>query len=360
MSEENDSTKFLQQNEISNESTTPQIPDIFNSEFFKSFEPPKKLPEKKSKISNLIKLLKENPTYLPSLKDEKKILPLYDIILTNLIENNNNFVIAQIDLIELLSEQISNSESNENKNNYVNFYKKALPKLFDKFYLQNQKINDYLLKVFDNSIKRNILQLKDYYPLIENICIEEDDEYKTNILNFLYEQINKDDNISVENIPLNIIETVKKTENNEDNENLNEISKRIMETLNNRNTKPENNENNENNDLLNIPTTPLSQQDSKLAFSSFIKKISKAVKQENLNKKLNNMKSAELDTNNIMTNNNTNTNITSNNINENENEDDTLINVISKNNSNEKIEDLPEENEQNNNIEEVQTDGNRI
>ena len=72
MSEENDSTKFLQQNEISNENTTPQIPDIFNPEFFKSFEPPKKLPEKKSKISNLIKLLKENPTYLPSLKDEKK------------------------------------------------------------------------------------------------------------------------------------------------------------------------------------------------------------------------------------------------------------------------------------------------
>ena len=167
MSEDNDLNKNLQNQELPQENTSPQIPDIFDSDFFKSFEPPKKLPEKKTKISNVIKFLKENPTYLQSLKDEKKILPLYDIILTNLIENNNNFVIAQIDLIEILSDQISNSESNEKKNNFINFYKKALPKLFDKFYLQNQKINENLLKMFDNSIKINNLQLKDYYPSLK-------------------------------------------------------------------------------------------------------------------------------------------------------------------------------------------------
>ena len=201
--------------------------DILNSEFFKSFEAPKKLPEKKTKISNLIKFLKENNNYLQSLKDSKKLLHLYDIVITNLIENNNNFVLAQIDLIEILSEQITNLENNnEFKIDFINFYKKSLPKLFDKFYLQNQKINQNLLKIFDNSIKRNILQLKDYYPYIENICIEEDDEYKANILNFLFEQINKDENLLIENIPINIIETIKKSNNTED-ENLNEISKKL-------------------------------------------------------------------------------------------------------------------------------------
>ena len=348
MSEDNDLNKNLQNQELPQENTSPQIPDIFDSDFFKSFEPPKKLPEKKTKISNVIKFLKENPTYLQSLKDEKKILPLYDIILTNLIENNNNFVIAQIDLIEILSDQISNSESNEKKNNFINFYKKALPKLFDKFYLQNQKINENLLKMFDNSIKINNLQLKDYYPLIENICIEEDDEYKTNILNFLYDQINKDENLSIENIPFNIIEAVTKSENTEDN-NLNEVSRKIMDVLNNRNIKLGYNENDS---LLNIPSTPLSQQDSKLAFSSFIKKISKAVKQENLNKKLNNMKT---NFNNTERDNKNNKNL---NINNNENEEDALVNIISKKNSIEKIEDLPEENDQSNNNEEEEKNVN--
>ena len=292
MSEENivnaniPNTQLCQQ-EISNQ----EDQDVLNSEFFKSFETPKKLPEKKLKISNLIKFLKGNNKYFQSLKDSKKLLLLYDIIITNLIENNNNFVLAQIDLIEILSEQITNSENNEIKTDFISFYKKSLPKLFDKFYLQNQKINQNLLMIFDNSIKRNILKLKDYFPFIENICIEEDNEYKTNILNFLFEQINKDENILLENIPLNIIESIKKSNDTED-ENLNEISKKIIDVLDNRNKKDEiniNDTNNINNDLLNIPSTPLSQQDSKLAFSSFIKKISKAVKQENLNKKMNNI-----------------------------------------------------------------------
>ena len=367
MSEENPTNNNIQNSQLSQQEKVPQeIPDILNSDFFKSFEAPKKLPEKKTKISNLINFLKENNTYFQSLKDPKKLLNLYDIITTNLIENNNNFVLAQIDLIEILSEQITNTENNEIKNDFITFYKKSLPKLFDKFYLQNQKINQNLLMIFDNSIKRKILQLKDYYPFIENICIEEDDEYKTNILNFLYEQIKKDENIFIDNIPINIIETIKKSDNNEENENLNEICKKIMDVLNKRKKKEiininTNNENNinDNNDLLNIPSTPLSQQDSKLAFSSFIKKISKAVKQENLNKKINNinnfniLESCDNDVNmNINTDsNNSNTNTNGNK----QRNEDILVNTIIKtdsfeNNKDNKVENTEGNNEEKDNI----------
>ena len=292
MSEDNNSNKNLSTQNSLPESANSEIPDILNTDFFKSFEPQKKLPEKKAKISALINFLKENSTYLSSLNDQKKLLSLYDIILTNLIENNNNFVISQINLIEILSLQIINSENDENKNDFIAFYKKALPKLFDKFYLQNQKINDNLIQIFDNSIKRDVLKLKDYFPLIENICIEEDDEYKTNILNFLYEQIIKDENIFRENMPKNIIDAINKSINDEDNESLAEISKKIIDVLNSRIMKKEENNNvdnikNSNNNLLDIPNNPLSQQDSKLAFSSFIKKISNAVKQEKINKQMN-------------------------------------------------------------------------
>ena len=351
MSEENKKNNNIQVSQISQQETkNTETPDILNSDFFKSFEAPKKLPEKKAKISHLINFLKENNTYFKSLKDSKKLLNLYDIIITNLIENNNNFVLAQIDLIEILSEQITNSDNNEIKNDFVTFYKKSLPKLFDKFYLQNQKINQNLLNIFNNSIKRNIFQLEDYYPFIENICTEEDDEYKTNILQFLYDQINQNENISLDRIPINIIETIKKTDNNQENENLNEISKNIMDVLKNRkkseenlNIKVDNNNNNDinnENDLLDIPSTPLSQQDSKLAFSSFIKKISKAVKQENLNKKMN------MNNINILenTDNDINTNIESNN---NKDKEDVLLNTVIKSDSFEKKDNIHENNEEN-------------
>ena len=355
MSEENITNSNNKTSQISQlETSNPEIPDILNSDFFKSFETPKKLPEKKAKISNLINFLKENNTYFQSLKASKKLLNLYDIITTNLIENNNNFVLAQIDLIEILSEQITNTENKEIKNDFIIFYKKSLPKLFDKFYLQNQKINQNLLMIFDNSIKRNIFQLKDYYPFIENICIEEDDEYKTNLLNFLYEQINKDESILIDNIPINIIETIKKLDNNEEKDNLNEISKKIMDILNKRKNKEiininTNNDNNGNNDLLNIPSTPLSQQDSKLAFSSFIKKISKAVKQENLNKKINNINNINILESNDKV--NINLNIDSNNSNNNQKNKDILVNTMIETKSFENNDNKAENAEENNNEE---------
>ena len=263
------------QKEILPEENTIIEKDILNSDFFSFFEKEQKLPEKRAKIINLINYFQENKTYIQSLKDSSLLEKLYDIILSNLIENNNNFVMSQINIIKIISEQITLNNIEEIRNNFVIFFKKALPKLFDKFYLQNEKINKLLLDLFILVLNKNILKFSDYFPLIENICIEEDDEYKINILNLILYILNNDDKINKEEIPINIINTIEQLK---ENERLKELAGNIIKILDERKK--------EENDIENYSITnlPLSQQDSKLVFSSFIKKISKAVREENLNK----------------------------------------------------------------------------
>ena len=263
------------QKEILPEENTIIEKDILNSDFFSFFEKEQKLPEKRAKIINLINYFQENKTYIQSLKDSSLLEKLYDIILSNLIENNNNFVLCQINIIKIISEQITLNNIEEIRNNFVIFFKKALPKLFDKFYLQNEKINKLLLDLFILVLNKNILKFSDYFPLIENICIEEDDEYKINILNLILYILNNDDKINKEEIPINIINTIEQLK---ENERLKELAGNIIKILDERKK--------EENDIENygITNLPLSQQDSKLVFSSFIKKISKAVREENLNK----------------------------------------------------------------------------
>ena len=159
------------QKEILPEENTIIEKDILNSDFFSFFEKEQKLPEKRAKIINLINYFQENKTYIQSLKDSSLLEKLYDIILSNLIENNNNFVLSQINIIKIISEQITLNDIEEIRNNFVIFFKKALPKLFDKFYLQNEKINKLLLDLFILVLNKNILKFSDYFPLIENICI---------------------------------------------------------------------------------------------------------------------------------------------------------------------------------------------
>ena len=297
MSEENKINK-INQKDIPSEMNIDENNSILNSDFLKSLETPQKLPEKRSKITKLINFFQENQIYLKSLKETKNLEHLYDIILSNLNENNNNFVICQINLIKIIGEQISSNENEEIKSDFIKFLKNALPKLFDKFYLQNEKINNNLLDIFIFVIEKNILKYEDYFPLIENICIEEDEEYKINILNFMLKLINIDDNIYKENIPTNIFDTIEKLSKNEENEKLKEISEIILTKLNERKKEVNNNEDNEY-DQLGITNIPLNQKDSKLAFSSFIRKISKAVREENLNKILvnNNSKIENLENN---------------------------------------------------------------
>ena len=279
MSEKNETKKIIEDENPNKENLFLEN-DILNFDFLKSFETPQKLPEKKAKITKLINFFLKNPTYLQSLKETQNLNLLYNIILTNLIENNNKFIISQINLIKILSEQISSLEDEEIKFNFGEFFKKALPKLFDKFYLQNENINNNLLEIFIFILEKNILKFNDYFPLIENICIEEDEDYKINILNFISKVLNIDEKIYKKNIPENIYNAIEKLSENKDNENLQEIADNIIKIFNEREKDINNKDINE----FEIPNTPLSQQDSKLAFSSFIKKISKAVRKENMNK----------------------------------------------------------------------------
>ena len=290
MTEEKE-TNEINKNMNSKEENNLIVNDYLNSDFFKFFETPQKLHEKREKITKLINFLQENKNYFKSLKEPKNLNLLFDIILTNLIENNNNFVLIQINLIKILCEKISliENENEQIKLDFINFIKKSLSKLFDKFYLQNSKINNNLFEVFVLFLEKNILNIKDYFPLIENINTEEDDEYKINILNLIIKIIDNDEKINKESFPENIINIFEKLAENDENESLREKAINIIEILNSR--KNEEISSNDNNNILNefeIPNTPLSQQDSKLAFSSFIKKISKAIRKENLDKINNN------------------------------------------------------------------------
>ena len=56
--------------------------------------------------------------------------------------------------------------------------------------------------MFSEFISYKILTIKDYYQYIENIPMdEEEDNYRINILDFLYENIDKDKTVLLDNIP---------------------------------------------------------------------------------------------------------------------------------------------------------------
>ena len=201
--------------------------EILNDEFFNAFLPSKKITDKKKKINDLIINLKQNKIYLSSLlsiNNRKKLSKLYELILSNLTENNNNFVLSQLELIEILGQYLYD------QNEYKSFYKQALPKLFDKFYLQNQKINDNIIQMFNNSITNRILSVEDYYPQIENIALEEDEDYKVIVLNFFYNQVLNNDNLIYEKIPKNIMDIISNSVHDQ-NSDISEISTKLMKIL---------------------------------------------------------------------------------------------------------------------------------
>ena len=356
MSEENETNLTNNQNMINSDINSEN--DILNSDFFSPFETNQKLPEKKAKIMKLIEYLQENTTYFQTLKETENLKLLYNIILNNLIENNNNFVISQINLIKIFLELIPSSNNEIIITDFRNFFRKALPKLFDKFYLQNSKINEKLYSIFSLSITNNILLFNDYFPLIENICIEEDEDYKINILKFLFQEISQNEKIVKDDIPKNIYDIVVNASKNIDNENLKEIAENIVEILNQRQKikdeedkeKEENNDNDKEEEGFKIPNAPLSQQDSKLAFSSFIKKISKAVRNENMNKNKNNNINNDLNKKDNINNNIIDEKINENNNDKNKDKDNEIFNNYIEENKNveKKIEIINEDNPQQN------------
>ena len=203
--------------------------DLLNDDFFTQIKTSKKISDKKKKIDELTKSIQENPSYLNSPDNQQKISELYNLLISNLNENNNNYVSSQIKLIDVL---INNNKDKDNQN-FKNFSKQALPKLFDKYYLQNQKINDNLTSILTKFIDNKIMDIQDYYPLIENISLEEEDNYRNNIMNLINDQIEKNKEITLDKIPKGIIDIVNKLSNDEDDD-LSNVAKKSLETLNTR------------------------------------------------------------------------------------------------------------------------------
>ena len=247
------------------------INDILNQEFFDTIKLSKKINSKAKKINELNDFFNKNPNYIELPEIKNKIQDLLNLLLTNLNENNNNYVLAQMELIKTLSQTLSKEES------FKNFTKLSLPKLFDKFYLGNTKINDTLIEIFDRFISFKILSIKDYYQYIENIPLEDEDSYRINIINFLYNHINKDESILLNNLPKPINELIKKLVNDNESD-ISETASKILNILINRD-KDENKDkdNNINNDKNN---TNIEEYKGKSSAELFVKNIVTAIKNE--------------------------------------------------------------------------------
>ena len=202
--------------------------EILNQEFFDTIKNSKKINAKTQKMKELSKYFISNKDSPLSDDIKNKIPDLYNLLLINLNENNNNYVLAQMDLIQSLGKSINHDE------NFNKFIKQSLPKLFDKFYLGNTKINEALIKMFSEFISYKILAIKDYYQYIENIPMEEEeDNYRINILDFLYENIDKDKTVLLDNIPKSLNDLIKKLVNDNESD-ISETASKILNILINR------------------------------------------------------------------------------------------------------------------------------
>ena len=232
-------------NNINNINSSTSISDnsninqLLTDEFFSEINSLKKLNDKKSKIDLINNYLKENK----NANINNNISKLYDFLLSNLNENNNNYVLSQLKLIETLIN--NNNIINTSNDTFKNFAKKALPKLFDKYYLQNPKINENITNILHNFIQNKILNLQDYYPHIENISLDEEDNYRNNILILLRDNIEKDENIIEDKIPKGILDIFNKLSEDGD-DTISDTAKHAIEILNKRKNENIINNNNQN------------------------------------------------------------------------------------------------------------------
>ena len=215
------------ENEDQKDKNMDKSNEILSDEFFSEINNLKKLNEKKSKIDIITNYLNENKSI-----NSNNISKLYDFLLSNLNENNNNYVLSQLKLIETL---IKNNPDKSHQD-FQTFAKNALPKLFDKYYLQNQKINDNVTNILNNFIHNKILTLQDYYPHIENISLDEEDNYKNNILNLLWNNIEQNEDINEAKIPKGILDIFHKLSQDNDN-TISDTAKKTVQILNQRNNE---------------------------------------------------------------------------------------------------------------------------
>ena len=247
---------------------------ILNQEFFDTIKKSKKINIKTQKIQELSKYISSQGDILsPEIKS--KIPDLYNLLLINLNENNNNYVLAQMELIQVLGNILKGED------NFKNFIRQSLSKLFDKFYLSNPKINQILVKMFSEFIEYKILTIKDYYQYIENIPLEDEDNYRINILTFLYENIQKGDTVLLNNIPKSINEIIKKLVNDNESD-ISETASKILNILINRDRENELNKKKENLSTENKLDVNKENPDDKggtSKVSTFVKNIVSAIKQ---------------------------------------------------------------------------------
>ena len=257
--------------------------DILNQEFFDTIKNSKKINTKTQKIRELSKYFEKigGGEHPPEIKN--RFPDLFSLLLINLNENNNNYVLAQMELIQILGKTLNKDE------NYKTFIKQSLPKLFDKFYLGNNKINEILVKMFSEFITYKILTIKDYYQYIENIPLEDEDNYRINILQFLYDNINKDESVLLNNIPKSLNEIIKKLVNDNESD-ISETASKILNILINRDIELNKKENNEKNNDAQINVNDKNKEDKggTKPINNFVNNIVSAIKQNVENNKDNN------------------------------------------------------------------------
>ena len=245
----------------------------------------KKINEKRKLIDDLTLFLNSNKNLINDPINQDKFSELYQVLLTLLNENNNSFISAEINLLKLMSENIKNNQQ------FGQFLIASLPKLFDKFYLQNPKINKELVNLFNIFVK-NGLKIENFFPNIENMSMEEDDNYKVPLLDFLYSQIQNNSNLNMNSIPKSISNLLKRLSNDTDKE-VSNIAFNSLETLNIRIGEMDSKERDQNNNYSNP---------NEIEFSSLIYAFTQAVKSD-MNEQ----------DNNEVNNNNQNKNIENNN-----------------------------------------------
>ena len=257
--------------------------DILNQEFFDTIKNSKKINTKTQKIRELSKYFEKigGGEHPPEIKN--RFPDLFSLLLINLNENNNNYVLAQMELIQILGKTLNKDE------NYKTFIKQSLPKLFDKFYLGNNKINEILVKMFSEFITYKILTIKDYYQYIENIPLEDEDNYRINILQFLYDNINKDESVLLNNIPKSLNEIIKKLVNDNESD-ISETASKILNILINRDIELNKKENNEKNNDAQINVNDKNKEDKggTTPINNFVNNIVSSIKQNVENNKDNN------------------------------------------------------------------------
>ena len=248
----------------------------------------KRINEKRKLIDDLTLFLNSNKNLINDPINQDKFSELYQVLLTLLNENNNSFISAEINLLKLMSENIKNNQQ------FGQFLIASLPKLFDKFYLQNPKINKELVNLFNIFVK-NGLKIENFFPNIENMSMEEDDNYKVPLLDFLYSQIQNNSNLNMNSIPKSISNLLKRLSNDTDNE-VSNIAFNSLETLNIRMGEM----NSKERDQKSMLSNP-----NEIEFSSLINAITQAVKSdinEQENNQVNNNQNNKIENNNIYNN----------------------------------------------------------